>query len=112
MGVIISWLNSAVANVLFLTERFWLVFALLHKSFYKEQTKTMFKMFSKISFQKISCIVSPVLCANRFTTVSGGEIFEVTLNHVKGWLAIAKLKPLSLFISLLFMLRKAFDYVR
>ena len=27
----------------------------------------------------------------------------------KGWLAIAKLKPLSLFISLLLMLKKAFD---
>ena len=65
MGVIISWLNSAVANVLFLTESFWLVFALLHKGFYEEQTKTMFKMFSKISFQKISCILSPLLCANR-----------------------------------------------
>ena len=68
MGVIISWQNNAVANVLFLTERFWLVFALLHKNFYKEQTK--------------------------------------------GWLPIAKLKPLSLFISLLFMIRKAFDNVK
>ena len=28
-----------------------------------------------------------------------------------GWLAIAKLKPLSLFISLLLMLQKAFDNV-
>ena len=27
----------------------------------------------------------------------------------KGWLAIAKLKPLSLFISLLLMLKKALD---
>ena len=27
----------------------------------------------------------------------------------KGWLVIAKLKPLSLFISLLLMLKKAFD---
>ena len=29
--------------------------------------------------------------------------------HFKGWLAIAKLKPLSLFISLLLMLKKALD---
>ena len=29
--------------------------------------------------------------------------------HWKGWLAIAKLKPLSLFISLLLMLKKALD---
>ena len=33
-------------------------------------------------------------------------------NDYKGWLAIAKLKPLSLFISLLLMLKKAFDNVR
>ena len=31
--------------------------------------------------------------------------------HRKGWLGIAKLKPLSLFISLLLMLKKAFDNV-
>ena len=30
----------------------------------------------------------------------------------KGWLAIAKLKPLSLYISLLLMPKKAFDKVR
>ena len=30
---------------------------------------------------------------------------------LKGWLAIAKLKPLSLFISLLLMLKKAFDNI-
>ena len=30
----------------------------------------------------------------------------------KGWLAIAKLKPLSLFISLLTMLKKAIDNVK
>ena len=30
----------------------------------------------------------------------------------KGWLAIAKLKPLSLFISLLSMLKKAFYNVK
>ena len=37
-------------------------------------------------------------------------------NHLryvcKGWLAIAKLKPLSLFISLLSMPKKAFDNVK
>ena len=37
------------------------------------------------------------------------KIIEPTLP--KGWLAIAKLKPLSLFISLLLMLKKAFDNV-
>ena len=30
----------------------------------------------------------------------------------KGWLAVAKLNPLSLFISLLRMLMKAFDNVK
>ena len=30
----------------------------------------------------------------------------------KGWLAIAKLKPLSLFISLSLTLKKAFDNVK
>ena len=30
----------------------------------------------------------------------------------KGWLAIAKLKPLSLFISILLMLKKALDNVK
>ena len=32
--------------------------------------------------------------------------------HSKGWLAIAKLKPLSLFIALLSMLKKAFYNVK
>ena len=32
--------------------------------------------------------------------------------HLKGLLAIAKLKPLSLFISLLLMLKKALDNVK
>ena len=31
---------------------------------------------------------------------------------LKGWLAIAKLKPLSLFITLLSMPKKAFDNVK
>ena len=30
----------------------------------------------------------------------------------KGWLAIAKLKPLSLFLSILLMLKKAFDIAK
>ena len=34
------------------------------------------------------------------------------LKNAKGWLAIAKLKPLSLFISLFLMLKKAFDNVK
>ena len=29
----------------------------------------------------------------------------------KGWLAVSKLKPLSLFISLFLMLKKAFDNI-
>ena len=33
----------------------------------------------------------------------------LALRSLKGWLAIGKLKPLSLFISLLLMLKKAFD---
>ena len=33
----------------------------------------------------------------------------ITKLSSKGWLAIAKLKPLSLFISLLLMLKKALD---
>ena len=36
--------------------------------------------------------------------------FKGTL--AKGWLALAKLKPLSLFISLLLMLKKSFDNVK
>ena len=32
--------------------------------------------------------------------------------NFKGWLAIAKLKPLSLFISILLMLKKALDNVK
>ena len=39
----------------------------------------------------------------------------VTLSQTispKGWLAIAKLKPLSLFISLLLMLKKTFGNVK
>ena len=31
------------------------------------------------------------------------------INNQKGWLAIAKLKPLSLFISLLLVLKEVFD---
>ena len=38
------------------------------------------------------------------------ECLEFTSS--KGWLAIAKLKPLSLFISLLSMPKKAFDNVK
>ena len=38
--------------------------------------------------------------------------FEWVILISKGWLAIAKLKPLSLFISLLSMPKKAFDNVK
>ena len=34
------------------------------------------------------------------------------ISHYKGWLAIAKLQQLSLFISLLLILKKAFDNVK
>ena len=36
----------------------------------------------------------------------------LSVKELKGWLAIAKLKPFSLFISLLSMLKKAFDNVK
>ena len=39
------------------------------------------------------------------------NIFQIR-SVSKGWLAIAKLKPLSLFISLLLMPKKAFDNVK
>ena len=39
------------------------------------------------------------------------RFFIVALVY-KGWLTITKLKPLSLFISLLLMLKKAFDNVQ
>ena len=38
--------------------------------------------------------------------------FGFTFFHLKGWLAIAKLKPLSHLISLLSMPKKAFDNVK
>ena len=42
-----------------------------------------------------------------------GVVFFIGINIIsKGWLAIAKLKPLSLFISLLLMLKKAFYNVK
>ena len=37
---------------------------------------------------------------------------ERSIRCWKGWLAIAKLKPLSLFISVLLMLKKALDNVK
>ena len=43
---------------------------------------------------------------------SAGKIFTRPPAATKGWLAIAKLKPLSLFISLLVMLTKPFDNVK
>ena len=50
---------------------------------------------------KVGIKIGSVLCfaLNCFCLMSIG----------KGWLAIAKLKPLSLFISLLLMLKKALD---
>ena len=44
-------------------------------------------------------------CSSRFP-------FTFTFSSPKGWLANAKLKPLSLFISLLSMPKKAFDHVK
>ena len=40
------------------------------------------------------------------------DIFDVSKVFSKGWLASAKLRPLSLFISLLLMLKEAFDNAR
>ena len=45
---------------------------------------------------------------DRWSLVAGGHSEKIQ----KGWLAIAKLKPLSLFISLLSMPKKAFDNVK
>ena len=44
--------------------------------------------------------------------VCPNDLKYIRLFDLKGWLAIAKLKPLSLFISLLLMLKKAFDNVK
>ena len=44
-------------------------------------------------------------------TVSKCENFDPFF-HLKDWIAIAKLKPLSLFISLSLMLKKAFVNVK
>ena len=46
------------------------------------------------------------------TSITDGLIFFKLLFFLKGWLAIAKLKPLSLFISLLSMPMKAFDNIK
>ena len=53
---------------------------------------------------KVGIKIGSVLCfaLNCFCLMSIG----------KGWLAIAKLKPLSLFISVLSMLKKAFYNVK
>ena len=40
------------------------------------------------------------------------KVISMIMIIIKGWLAIAKLKPLSLFISLLLMLKKAFYNVK
>ena len=50
-----------------------------------------------------------VLTAFEDSSFNGDQVFYIAL---KGWLAIAKLKPLSLFISLSIMLKKAFDNVK
>ena len=57
------------------------------------------------------------------SSVNGGTGVNSVLHYItigrdannqngKGWLAIAKLKPLSLFISILSILKKALDNVR
>ena len=38
----------------------------------------------------------------------GGKGAKLVFKQIKGWLAIAKLRPLSLFISLLLMIKKSF----
>ena len=50
--------------------------------------------------------------------MGGGDLMKSDVAYcqfshgTKGWLVIAKLKPLSLFISLLSMPKKAFDNVK
>ena len=68
--------------------------------------------------------ISPSLSLPQFLKTHQQTKSPVNLNHPesahfgngfqtrKGWLAIAKIKPLSLFISLLLMLKKAFDNVK
>ena len=70
-----------------------------------------------INIETIDC------CIHSFKTntfplseITGGQILQSfklqSRFDAKGWLAIAKLKPLSLFISLLSMLKKAFYNVK
>ena len=59
MGVIISWQNNAVANVLFLTERFWLVFAPLLQGANKDYAQNVQQDF--VSEDTMYCI-STLLC--------------------------------------------------
>ena len=48
----------------------------------------------------------------RLVPVFGPQKWHFGWPNQKGRLAIAKLKPLSLFISLLLMLKRAFDNVK
>ena len=53
-------------------------------------------------------------CSSLFASVTAPlkQIKKKKKKIQKGWLAIAKLKPLSLFISLLSIPKKAFDNVK
>jgi len=67
-----------------------------------------------LNFRKVSTSGSGLLPTSRFISSAANAVApEKTDKHFKavekGWLAIAKLKPLSLFISLLLMLKKALD---
>ena len=47
--------------------------------------------------------------SNNNSSNNNEKLQKMRIPYHKGWLAIAKLKPLSLFISLLLMLKKALD---
>ena len=60
----------------------------------------------------IECCTQSYVIAIFTDTVANIDLLgETNVPYGKGWLAIAKLKPLSLFISLLSMLKKALDNV-
>ena len=65
--------------------------------------------------QAVIVIIQPRSIISMFEEINHSLcMFEQHLRSIyhKGWLAIAKLKPLSLLISLLSMLKKAFDNVK
>ena len=85
-------------------------------SLFDQKTKTQAtKPANKQKQKEQNAIKRPVasakICGNIVQSSSTRQSLSDGLK-VKGWLAIAKLKPLSLFISQLLMLKKAFDNVK